>query len=53
MFGLLDSLVDLTKDVVKVAAAPVEMAADLAGAVVKPMAEAATELVKDVKSLKD
>jgi hypothetical protein len=53
MFGLLESLVDLTTDVVKVVAAPVEMAVDLAGAVVKPVAEVASDLVDDIKSLKD
>lgn len=53
MFGLLDSLVELATDTVKVVAAPVEMVVDLAGAAIKPLAEAATELVEDVKSLKD
>lgn len=53
MFGLLKSVVDLTADVVKVVAAPVEIAADLAGAVVKPLAEVASELVDEVKRLKD
>lgn len=53
MFGLLESLVELTTDVVKVVAAPVEMVVDLAGAAVKPLADAASSLVDDVKSLKD
>lgn len=53
MFGLLDSLVELTTDVVKVVAAPVEMAVDLADAAIKPVADAAGEMVKDIKSLKD
>lgn len=53
MFGLLDSLVDLAADVAKVASAPVEMAIDLAGAAIKPFAEAASDMVDDVKSLKD
>lgn len=53
MFGLLESLAELATDVVKVVAAPVEMAVDLAGAAVKPLADAAGDLVKDVKSLKD
>lgn len=53
MFGLLKSVADLAVDVVKVAVAPVEIVADLAGAVVKPVAEVAKDLVADVKSLKD
>jgi hypothetical protein len=53
MFGLFNSVVDLASDVVKVVVAPVEMAVDLAGAAVKPLAEAAKDLTKDIKSLKD
>jgi hypothetical protein len=53
MFKLFESVVDLATDVVKVAAAPVEIAVDLAGAVVKPVAEVAQDIVKEVKSLKD
>jgi hypothetical protein len=53
MFGLLNSVVSLASDVVKVVIAPVEMAVDLAGAAVKPIAEVAKELTKDIKSLKD
>jgi hypothetical protein len=53
MFGLLKSVVDLAADVTKVVVAAVEIVADLAGAVVKPVAEAAQELAKDVKSLRD
>jgi hypothetical protein len=53
MFGLLTSLTGLAADAVKVVAAPIEIAADLAGAVVKPVAKVAQELVADVKSLKD
>ena len=53
MFGLFKSVVDLATDVVKVAAAPVEIVADLAGAAIKPAAEVAKDLVADVKSLKD
>lgn len=53
MFGLLKSVVDLATDVVKVAAAPVVIVTDLAGAAVKPIAEVAKDLVADVKSLKD
>jgi hypothetical protein len=53
MFGLLKSVVGLATDVVQVAVAPVEIVADLAGAAVKPVSEAARALVADVKSLKD
>jgi diacylglycerol kinase len=43
----------LTSDVVKVTLAPVEIAVDLAGAAIKPLAEVAKDLTNDVKSLKD
>lgn len=49
--GLFDSVFSLVSDVVTVVAAPVEMVVDVAGAVVKPIAEEAKELVKDVKSI--
>lgn len=51
--GLFDSIFDLAKDVAAVVATPIEMAVDLTGAAVKPIAEAAKELASDVKSLKD
>lgn len=53
MFGLFDSIADLATNVVKVAAAPIEVAVDLTNAVVKPMADAAEVVVQDVKSIKD
>lgn len=53
MLGLLKSLGGLVADVAQVVAAPVEMGVDVAAAAVKPIAEAAKELVADVKSLKD
>jgi diacylglycerol kinase len=53
MFGLFDSVVDLVSDVAKVVIAPVEIAVDLAGAAVKPLAEVAKDLANEVKSLKD
>jgi hypothetical protein len=53
MFGIFESLVQLAEDTVDIIAAPVEMAVDLVGAAVKPVAEVARELVEDVKSLKD
>lgn len=48
-----DSVIVLTKDVFEVVTTPVEIAVDLADAIVKPMAEAAKEMKDDVKSLKD
>jgi hypothetical protein len=51
--GLFDSVFDLTKDVLKVASAPITMVVDLAGAAVKPLAEVADELTNEIKSLKD
>lgn len=53
MFGLLDSLIDLTKDVAQVVTAPLEIVVDVADAAVKPIADAAKGVVDDVKSLKD
>lgn len=53
MFGLFKSVVDLATDVATVAVAPVEIVVDLADAAVKPLADAAKDLAKDVKSLKD
>ena len=53
MFSLLKSVVELTTDVVKVVATPVEMVVDLADAAVKPLAEVADDLKNEIKSLKD
>lgn len=53
MFGLLKSVAALAETVVEVVAAPVEMAADLANAALKPLAEVADELKNDIKNLKD
>jgi len=53
MFGLFDSLAELTTNVVKVATAPIEVAVDLTNAVVKPMAEAAQFITEDIKSIND
>lgn len=53
MFGLLNSLTNLAGDVATIALKPVEIAADLVGAVAKPIAEVATEIADEVKSLKD
>ena len=48
------SLFELTKDVVDVVTAPVEVVLDIADAAVKPIAEAARDIVVEVKDeLKD
>jgi preprotein translocase subunit YajC len=46
MFG---SLAGLVGDVIKVAAAPVSIALDVTRSVTKPLADAATEVAKEVK----
>ena len=46
MFG---SIFGIATDLIKVAAAPVEIAADLALTVTKPVADAAKEVAKEVK----
>ncbi|SDH05648.1 MULTISPECIES: hypothetical protein [unclassified Duganella] len=51
MFGLLNSVVGLGADVVRVAVAPVAVTVNVAHAVVKPVAAAATEVVKEVKNI--
>jgi hypothetical protein len=53
MFGLFNSLVDLASDVVTVVTAPVKVAVDVTGAVVKPVAQVAEEVVREISSLKD
>lgn len=47
--GLFDSLTDLTKNVVDIVKAPVEIAVDVAKGATKPMADMANEVVEDVK----
>ena len=49
MFGLLKSVTDLTKDVIDIATAPVEIAVDSARIITKPIAEASKEVVKEIK----
>ena len=51
--SLLKSVTELACDVATVVVAPIEMATDLIGSAIKPLAEVATDLIKDVKSLKD
>jgi hypothetical protein len=48
---MLGSLLGVLGDVVKVAVAPVVIAANVTRAITKPIAEAADELVKETKSL--
>lgn len=50
MFG---SLFDVVKDVTRIVVAPVEVVATLVSVPVKLVADAADELSKDVRSLKD
>lgn len=47
---MLKSLFGIASDVVKVAVAPIEIAADATRAVTKPLADAAQEVVKEVKA---
>ena len=53
MFGLFNSVAELVSDTVKVVSAPFQGVVELADSVVKPIAEAAQELVEDIKSIKD
>ena len=48
---MLKSLLGVVTDVVEIAAAPVEIAADVTRAVTKPVADAAKETVKGVKEI--
>lgn len=48
---MFDSIFGVVKDVATVALAPVEIAADLARAVTKPIAEGTREVTKEVKEL--
>lgn len=49
--GLFDSLTSLVTDVAKVVVTPVEIAADLADAVVKPVADGLQDIAEGVKDL--
>lgn len=46
---MFDSLIGLTKDVVKIATAPIEIALDTTRLVTKPLAEASKEITSDIK----
>ncbi len=50
---MLDSLFGVAKDLVKIAAAPIEVAVDLTREVTKPLADAASEVVESVKEACD
>lgn len=52
MFSLLKSITDLAVDVTKIVIAPVEIVVDVVSVPVALIAEAATDLVNDVKNLK-
>ena len=43
------SLFNLTKDIVDIAVAPIEIAVDITSAVVKPVADVARDVTKTVK----
>lgn len=49
MFGILNSIVDLGVNTVKLVVAPVGVALDVANAAVKPLSEVAQDLAKDIK----
>lgn len=51
--GIFDSILGITKDVVDVVKAPVEIAIDVTREVTKPVADAAKEIVEEVKDLTD
>lgn len=51
MFGLLNSVVGLGVDVVRIAVAPVAVTVKVAHAVVHPVAAVAAEVVKEVKDI--
>lgn len=46
---MLRSLLNITGDLVRVVTAPVEIAADLAATVTKPVADVAQDIVDDIK----
>jgi hypothetical protein len=47
--GLFSSIGDLVGDVVKIAVAPVEIATDVVGGLVKPVANTVADAVKTIK----
>lgn len=48
---MLGSLLGVATDLIKIAAAPVEIAVDITRAATKPVADAAQEVAKEVKDL--
>lgn len=51
--SIFDSIFSITGNIAKVVLAPVEMALDVVDAAVQPIADAAKDMVDDVKSIKD
>lgn len=47
------SLFELTKDVAEIAVAPIQIAADITSAAIKPIKEVVEEIVEEVKDLKN
>jgi len=47
---MIDSLIGIATDVVKIAVAPVEIALDATRVITKPVADLAEEVAKEVKS---
>lgn len=50
MFGLFDSVLELASNTAKIVVTPVAVAADVLNAAVKPLAEVAEDLAKDIHS---
>lgn len=50
MFGLFDSLEKLTRNVVDIVGAPLEIAVDLTNTILEPVVEAAKEIKDEFKS---
>jgi hypothetical protein len=53
MFGILDNVFKLVEDVATIAIAPVVVVAEVASAVVHPIAEGAIVVIEEVKDLLD
>ncbi len=49
--GIFSSFVELAEDAGRLVAAPVEIALDITGAIVKPLADGAQVVVEEVKQL--
>lgn len=51
MFGLIKSLTSLASDVVEIAVTPLEVSADIAEAVISPIADVAKETKETIKEI--